>query len=597
MKEIKFKLKLLLMVLIFGFWTNITTGQTAMINIQSRNTTSLNGDWNVILDPTDIGEWRQIWLEKKPLLKTDFAEYSFEGSPRLKVPGDFNSQMCELTYFEGVVWYKKEFSYSQDKNKRLFVHFGAVNYLADVYLNGEKIGSHEGGFTPFEFEITEKIKPGKNSLIVKVDNKRLKNGLPGLGYDWLNYGGITRDVNLIETDNCYIEDYSIQLRKGSQKEVWGWVKLNGADKQKRIKVKIPELKVELSVRSDSNGVAGLQFSSSFKLWSPDYPKLYKVIMETETDTVEDEIGFRNIEVKGNKVVLNGKEIFLKGINIHEENPFKGARAFSKEDAILLLNQAKQLGCNLVRLAHYPHNENMIKQAERMGLMVWNELPIYQHIEFSDATVPLKMELMLKEMIRRDRNRCNVVIWSLSNETYTSTPKRDEELIKLTKKCKALDSTRLVTHVVNNQTYENNHMNVWDPLYNYVDILSLNEYLGWYIPWQGKPRELKWTVVYPDKPVFISEFGGEALFGSKYGPGDEAAFWTEAYQEKIYTDQLEMFKAIPGLIGVSPWLLFDYRSLGRMHPVYQKGYNRKGLLSEKGERKKAWYIMEQYYKRK
>ncbi|MGY0036650.1 sugar-binding domain-containing protein [Pedobacter sp. NJ-S-72] len=254
MKKIEFTSKILL-ILILGFWANAVSGQTAMINIQSRNTTSLNGDWNVIPDPTGIGEWRQVWLEKTPRLKTDFVEYSFEGGPRLKVPGDFNSQLCELTYFEGIVWYKKEFSYSLNANRRLFIHFGAVNYLADIYLNGEKIGSHEGGFTPFQFEITGKVKAGTNSLIVKVDNKRLKNGLPGLGYDWLNYGGITRDVNLVETGYTYIDDYNIQLKKGSQKEVLGWIKLNGAGRQQRIKVKIPELGLVYSTRSDSTGIA------------------------------------------------------------------------------------------------------------------------------------------------------------------------------------------------------------------------------------------------------------------------------------------------------------------------------------------------------
>ncbi|TBO42995.1 glycoside hydrolase family 2 [Pedobacter kyonggii] len=568
-----------------------------MISAPSRNTTSLNGSWNVILDPTGIGERRQLWQEKKTELKTDFVEYSFEGGPQLKVPGDFNSQMSELTFLEGVVWYKKEFNYSISKGKRLFIYFGAVNYLADVYLNGEKIGSHEGGFTPFQFEITTKIKAGTNSLIVKVDNKRLKNGLPGIGYDWLNYGGITRDVYLIETGNTYVEDYSIQLKKGSRKDVLGWIKVNGVNKVQKIKIKIPELDLVYLTRSDTSGLARLQFSSAFKLWSPDHPKLYKVIIESETDTIEDEIGFRNIEVKGNKVVLNGKEIFFKGINIHEENPYKGSRAFSKEDATLLLSQAKELGCNLVRLAHYPHNENMVKQAEKMGLMVWSELPVYQHIEFSDTAVLSKMDLMLREMVSRDRNRCSVVIWSLSNETYDGTPNRTNALAGLTKVCRALDSTRLITHVTNSQAYSNNSFKVRDSLYKYADIIAVNEYIGWYIPWQGKPENTTWNVAFPDKPVFISEFGGEALFGNRNGAADEAASWREEYQKKIYTDQLKMFNTIPNLCGVAPWLLFDYRSLGRMHPVYQKGYNRKGLLSEKGERKMAWYIMEQYYKSK
>ena len=573
------------------------SGQTAMINYQSRNLVSLNGDWNVIIDPTGIGEWRQVWLEKKPQKKTDFFEYAFDGGPVLKVPGDFNSQMRELTYFEGTTWYRKQFHYTLQKGKRLFLYFGAVNYLADVFLNGEKIGSHEGGFTPFQFEITDKVKDGLNAVIVKVNNIRQKNGLPGLGYDWLNYGGITRDVALIETGKTFIEDYTIQLKKGNLNTVLGQVQLNGKQPEQNIEIKIPELNLLYKTRADGNGVAKVEFSSALKLWSPENPKLYKVIIKSETDSVVDNIGFRSIEVQGNKILLNKKPIFLKAVNIHEENPYKAARAYSKDDAILLLNSAIELGCNLVRLAHYPHNENMVKEAEKMGLMVWSELPVYQHIEFADSSLPSKMELMLKEMVRRDKNRCGIIIWSLSNETYSSTLNRDNALVELTKKCKFFDSARLITHVMNTHSYANNTFNVGDTLYKYSDLISINEYIGWYIPWQGKPSDTKWKLVCPDKPVFISEFGGEALYGSNYGPTDEAAYWTEEYQEKIYSDQVEMFNTIPNLCGVCPWLLFDYQSLGRMHPVYQKGYNRKGLLSEKGDKKKAWYIMKRYYGKK
>jgi len=583
----------LLLILILISYPNLLLAQSAMTNIKSRNTTSLNGDWKVIIDPTGTGDWRQVWLERKPEKKTDFFEYSFDESPVMTVPGDFNSQMVELTYLEGIVWYKKGFVHTIKSNKRVFIHFGAVNYVSDVYLNGKFIGSHEGGFTPFQFEITDKIQSGENALIVKVNNKRLKNGLPGLGFDWFNYGGITRDVDLIETNNSYIEDYHIQLEKHTSNKVLGWVQLNGVNQPEILKIKIPELNIEYETISNSEGFAEIKFSSEFELWSPENPKLYKVIVKSKIDEVTDEIGFRNIEVKGNKVLLNNTPIFLKSVNIHEENPFKAAKAYSKEDALLLLNWAKDLGCNMVRLAHYPHSEYMVRLAEKMGLMVWSEIPVYQHIEFSNPEVPQKMDLMMKEMIRRDRNRCAVVIWSLSNETYTSTPNRDSALIELTKQCKLLDSTRLITHVINNQGYENNTFNVWDTLYNYVDIIALNEYLGWYVPWQGEPSDTKWKFV-NDKPVFISEFGGEALFGSNLGPKDEAASWSEEYQEKIYQDQIEMFNEVPNLIGVCPWILVDYRSSGRMHPVYQKGYNRKGLISEKGEKKKAWYIMKEYY---
>lgn len=578
-------------------FTGTLCAQTAMVNVQARKTTSLNGKWTAILDPTGIGDWRQVWLEKKPQKKTDFFEYSFEGAPVLQVPGDFNSQMCELTYYEGIVWYKKQFNHSVKMGKRLFLHFGAVNYLADVYLNGEKLGSHEGGFTPFQFEITGKVRDGDNSLIVKVDNRRLQNGLPGVGYDWLNYGGITRDVDLIETDDTFIEDYFIQLKKGSLDTVLGWVKLNGTQAKQAIEIEIPELKLRYKTKSNNDGLARVEFKSDFELWSPETPKLYKVTVKSNTDFVVDTVGFRSIEVRGSQVLLNREPVFLKAVNIHEENPYKKARAYSTEDARVLLNAAKELGCNLVRLAHYPHSENMIREAERMGLMVWDELPVYQHIQFSDSLMPFKLEQMLHEMVGRDKNRCGVVVWALSNETYPGTPNRNEALIELTQKCRGLDSTRLISHVINTQGYQNNTFDVQDPLYQYSDLLAINEYIGWYIPWQGKPSDTKWNVAFPNKPIFISEFGGEAVYGNNHGPADEAAYWTEGYQEKVYIDQIEMFNTIPNLCGVCPWLLFDYKSLGRMNQVYQKGYNRKGLLSEDGEKKKAWHIMHEYYKQK
>ena len=591
-----YKPTLFLIISIFLIFTNFNSAfaQTAMTNVSGRHSTSLNGKWQAIPDPTGIGNWREIWKDKKAVKKTDFVEYAFDGGPMLNVPGDFNSQMPELTYMEGTVWYKQTFNHLKTYNSRYFLYFGAVNYLADVYLNGTLLGKHEGGFTPFQFEITDRVKEGENSIIVKVNNQRLGNGVPGTGYDWMNFGGITREVYLVETGNTYIEDYNIQLKRHSVNEVLGWVKLNGNNQEQKVSVKIPELGVDYKTQANSEGLAEVRFASKFKLWSPENPKLYRVIIQSEKDTIIEEIGFRSIETKGPQIVLNGKPVFLKGINIHEENPYTRARAFSEADATLLLNWAKELGCNFVRLAHYPHNENMVKLAEKMGIMVWDEIPVYQHIEFSTPGVTDKMSLMLKEMIRRDRNRCSVFLWSIANETYSTTPNRDNALIDLSKLCRQQDSTRLITTVLCSQGYENNTINVWEKLYTYFDVVSVNEYLGWYVPWQGKPADVKWKLVCPDKPMIISEFGGEAKYGSNFGPKDEADSWSEEYQEKIYKDQIEMFGTTPNLAGVCPWLLVDYRSLGRMHPTKQGGWNRKGLLSENGDKKKAWYILKAYY---
>lgn len=260
--------------------------------------------------------------------------------------------------------------------------------------------------------------------------------------------------------------------------MFGWVKLKGYSALQKVNVVIPELNLNFHSQTNSEGLAEVDFTSEIKLWSPEEPKLYKVLIETETDTVIDEIGFRSIEVVENQVFLNGKPIFMKAVNIHEENPMKKAKAVDENDAAFLLGSAKELGCNLVRLAHYPHNEFTVKLAEKMGLMVWNEIPVYQHIEFSALGVTDKMSLMACEMIKRDRNRCSVVFWCISNETYSFTPNRDVALIDLAKECRSLNSTRLLTTVINNQGYDNNTLNIWDTLYRYFDVMSVNEYIGW-----------------------------------------------------------------------------------------------------------------------
>jgi beta-glucuronidase len=565
-----------------------------MNNIFGRDKISLNGKWQCAFDPSNSGEYRKIFKEHKALRKEDFFESSFEGGPTLNVPGDFNTQYPELFYYEGTIWYKKAFDCIPENGKRYFLHFGAVNYKADIYFNENKIGSHEGGFTPFQVEITKLLKQGNNSLIVKVNNSRDSLGIPGSGFDWFNYGGITRDVDLVKTDKSYIEDYLIQLKKGSLNEVDGWVKMAGCNSKETISIAIPELRIKYQTSTDSNGIAKVSFKGKFINWEPSNPKLYKVIISSSKDRVEEQIGFRCIEVKGNQILLNKKPIFLKGINMHEENPIRGARAFGEQDALMLLSMAKEAGCNMIRLAHYPYNEYMLRMAEKQGFLIWSEIPVYQHIVFSNPSVVKKMRTMFDEELRRDKNRACIFIWSLSNETYDWTPNRNKALHDFIDYARSLDSTRLITSVSCTQGYDNNTFNICDPLYDNVDVVAVNEYLGWYSPFKGKPAEVKWKFRYSGKPMIISEFGGEALYGSNFGPKDEADSWSEEYQEQIYKNQIEMFKNTPNLVGTCPWILSDFRSPGRMQPVKQGGWNRKGIYSDRGEKKKAFYVLKQWY---
>ncbi len=370
----------------------IGLSQNLIINTTNRNTTTLNGTWHYIVDPYQTGyyNYRHQPYDQLPennnaafynnyhaKNKMELVEYNFDTSPTLLVSGDWNSQKEKLFYYEGTIWYKKSFDYNLPNKKRLFLYFGAINYKAEVYLNGKKLGTHIGGFAPFNFEVTSIVKPAGNYLVVKVDNTRHKDAVPTTNTDWWNYGGITRDVKLIEEPLTFIQDYNIQLKKNDKNSINGYVKLNKGSKSEKVIISIPELKIEKQLTIDNDGKVKFEIKSKkIKYWNPKNPKLYDVSIKTDYQTLKDQIGFRTIETKESNILLNGKSIFLRGISIHEENPMRGSRAYSTDDALVALNWAKELGCNYVRLAHYPHNEHMLKiNYQKPLLEIKIELPL------------------------------------------------------------------------------------------------------------------------------------------------------------------------------------------------------------------------------
>jgi beta-glucuronidase len=593
----KWKSIFFLMVLCFAL-SPVRAQETGLIaNKDGRKTVSLNGQWQTIIDPYENGYYdyryqpsaNGYFKDAKPATKSDLIEYDFDTSESLSVPGDWNSQKERLLLYEGTIWYRKTFDFQKTPNTRVFVYFGAANYLADVYLNGQKLGRHEGGFTPFNFEITNLVRDRGNSLIVKVDNKRHREGVPTLNTDWWNYGGLTREVMLIETPATFVHDYFIQLKQGSRDRINGWVKLSGEKLRQKVTIQIPEGRVSRTFETDANGVAQINFTTDLTLWSPDNPKLYDVVIETKTDRVAESIGFRSIETRGLEILLNGKPLFLRGISIHEEAPFRGGRAYSKEDALTLLGWAKELGCNFVRLAHYPHNEQMVRMADKLGLMVWSEIPVYWTILWDNPITFENAKTQLSEMIARDKNRAAVIIWSMANETPISDA-RLSFLRKLVDRARALDSTRLISAALERHYLDDHTQMIDDPLGEFLDVLGCNEYVGWYDGLPEKADRLEWKTKY-QKPLIMTEFGGDALYGKH---GDALTRWTEEYQESLYEHTLKMLKRITFLRGTSPWILMDFRSPRRPLPGIQDFFNRKGLISNRGERKKAFYVMQKYY---
>jgi beta-glucuronidase len=576
----------------------------AIQNPDSRNAIILDGRWDTIVDPYENGYYNHRYEESdkgyfknaKPANPSDLVEYDFARSPKLNVPGDWNTQDEKLFLYEGTIWYHRDFDIGKKTDQKYVIYFGAVNYHATVYLNGKKVDVHEGGFTPFQFDITEQVKSGVNSLVVKVDNHRERDQIPTVNTDWWNYGGITRSVKILQYPKAHIQDYFVQLSKTEEGVLEGWVKVENLAKEntdgQQVELLIPELNIAKKLPLNKSGEARFEIAAKPVLWSPESPKLYTVDLRYMQDVVHDKIGFRNIQVQGENILLNGKSIFLRGISIHEESPLHDGRAWSEEDARILLTWAKELGCNFVRLAHYPHNEAMVRMADQMGLMVWSEIPVYWTVLFNNPSVYNKAENQLEEMIARDKNRASIIMWSMANETPNSSA-RLKFISNLAQKARELDPTRLITAALDTQSEENGSKAIDDPLSSIVDVIGVNSYCGWYEGAPASCANLKWISRYR-KPVIMSEFGADALQGLH---GDKNQRWTEEYQADVYVNNLAMLGRMTFLRGMSPWILKDFRSPRRPLPAVQDFWNRKGLISDKGIKKKSWYILHDYYMKK
>jgi beta-glucuronidase len=402
-------------------------------------------------------------------------------------------------------------------------------------------------------------------------------------------------VTLVEVPETFIQNYSVQLEKGSTRQIKGWIQLNGKQPQQKVTVRIAEAGVNPTVQTDAAGRAEFSFEANLTLWSPENPKLYNVEIASETDHVTEQIGFRSIGVQGTDILLNGKSVFLRGINIHEEAPMRSGRAWSEDDARILLGWAKDLGCNFVRLAHYPHNEAMIRMADQMGIMVWEEVPVYWTIQWENAGTLRNAENQLSELIARDHNRAALIIYSVANETPISDA-RNRFLGQLIQLAHTNDPTRMVSAALQaEETKDGNRLTIHinDPIANELDVMGNNEYIGWYVHNIVDLDSTDWVSKY-DKPLIMSEFGGDAQFGNH---GDAETRFTEEYQATLYKHQIAMLKRITFLRGTTPWILMDFRSPRRTLPLIEDYFNRKGLVSDHGEKKKAFFVLQQWYEQK
>ena len=335
-----------------------------------------------------------------------------------------------------------------------------------------------------------------------------------------------------------------------------------------------------------NGKGEIVVEARPNLWTPETPILYDVTATFGQDKVVDRVGFREISVEGRDILLNGKKLFLRGVSVHEDSQFTG-KALRDEERLTIIRTAKELGANYLRLAHYPHHENMAKLCDEQGILLWEEIPVYWAIAFDNPATYNNARNQLEELMCRDFNRASVIIWSVGNENLDSDD-RFRFMGNLADFAHQYDNTRMVSAacLVDGET-----LSIKDRLAEKLDIIGVNEYIGWYSPnFEELPQLMNNSN--PTKPVIISEFGADATPGL-HGSADDKG--TEECQEAIYRKQIEVIRQIPYIKGITPWILFDFRCPRRTAAI-QGYYNRKGLVScDRTYYKPAFSVLQRFYR--
>lgn len=556
------------------------------IHVDGRQAISLNGKWNYSPDVFDTFIRKEFFNEKTvddngELLPVDF---NFDEWQQTDIPCVFNNIKPEYKFYEGSFIFTRQFEINT-KN-RTYLRIGASNYETRIWINKKLVARHLGGFTPIYTEITDYLLDGVNRIVITVNNERKLEQIPSINYDWFNYGGVFRDVELFNVPKSFICDvHSYLVQDNNYNKIKFEIYRNGIDKNNVGEIFIQELNIKQEFYFENNYAEVFIDVNNLELWSIENPKLYLFKIKYNLDEVYDTIGYRQIEIKDNKFKLNGKDIFLKGICIHEEFN-ENARMFSNDDLEKMFLDLKDLGANFIRLTHYPHSEKVAKLADKYGFMLWEEIPVYWALKFENPETIQVAKNYMTELILRDRNRCSVITWGIGNEN-PDTDERFKFLKILFDMCKKLDSNRLVTAAC---LVNIDELKIIDRISEVIDFISVNEYYGWYYrDFSDLDKILKNSIV--NKPIVISETGGEAVF-KKFGHKNE--LYTEDCQENIYKKQLEIISENKIVQGITPWILYDYKTMIRLNS-YQQGFNLKGLItSDRLNKKKAYFILRDFY---
>lgn len=552
-----------------------------------RKTFLLDGLWSFKTDPDKKG-FEEKWFEKFPQDCKDMV-----------VPSCWNNEL-DLYHYEGAAWYSTRF---QTAGKNMNLRFHGITGQAEVYLDGVHIGSHYGGFTGFEVTV-KNISSGEHRLTIAVDNTHDDmNTIPLARVDWFHFGGIIRSVEVIELEDGWIKGCRINYTLDAAMEnalLCFDLTLEAFTPmalQTNLKIYVNERLVmerevllcdEKNIRLENIKMENIQ------LWDEGRPNLYTFRFDMGCDDLIERTGFRKLEVGDGQLRLNGRKVFLKGVNRHEEHPdwgFSFPLKLMKKDMDII----KDLGCNSIRGSHYPNSPVFLDYCDQKGILFWEEIPMWGFPE-----EPLKNPLirerglkMLEEMVERDYNHPSIFVWSLHNEIDTRTQAAYELTEAFAKKVRGLDSTRPITYAT--------MYSLEDICYPLVDIVSVNKYIGWYEDTlEGWPnflgklkKKLKESGV-ENKPLIMSEFGAAAIYGDVTFEGPR---WTENYQKEYMEHTLKAFFEDGDIMGTYIWQFSDVRTAREVDLGRARSFNNKGIVNEYRKPKMAFWAVKKIYDEK
>ncbi|MCK0473596.1 beta-glucuronidase [Halalkalibacter sp. APA_J-10(15)] len=584
------------------------------ITTETRGQIDLNGIWKFKVDNGNGID--EKWFER-PLRKT----------MSMAVPASFNDLAVtrELRNHVGWVWYERDFilpKYMLDQ--RIVLRFGSATHYAKVYLNGVQITEHKGGFTPFEVEINDYVRLSKNRLTVAVNNIVDESTLPvgnyieeeveGIGkvirnspnFDFFNYAGLHRPVKIYTTAKKYINDVNIVTNiDGNNGVVDYQVKVLGQASTVKVSI-LDEFGQEVVNGSGSDGSL---IVPNVTLWEPLNAYLYtlRIDLDNGTDIYEQPFGVRTVEVKDGRFLINSKPFYFKGFGKHEDTPIHG-RGFDEAANILDFNLLKWIGANSFRTAHYPYSEEIMRLADREGIVVIDETPaVGVHLNFM-ATIMNEQakrdtfkeiqtfehhKEVIKELVARDKNHPSVVMWSVANEPASEEEGAYEYFKPLIELMRDGDpQKRPVTLVTYVQSTPQDCK-----IAELIDVLALNRYYGWYINGgdleQAKVKlhkELEgWTERCPGKPIMFTEYGADTVAGFH---DIDAVMFTEEYQIEYYQANHEVVDKFQHFIGEQVWNFADFQT---SQGVIRVQGNKKGIFTRDRKPKSAAFELRKRWK--